>query len=59
MDNGYSPLIHPNQNDVEICMTYPVYQKKFKEKHACEIEDAPRDESEAATGRNLGEAAQE
>lgn len=58
MDNGYNPFIHPDRIGVEIGLTDPVFQKKFKEKHGYDIEEARRNESEA-TGHNLGEAAQE
>lgn len=59
MDNGYNPFIHPDRIGVEIGLTDPVFQKKFKAAHGYDIEEARRNESEATTGRNLGEAAQE
>lgn len=59
MDNGYNPFIHPDRIGVEIGLTDPVYQKKFKEKHGYDIEEARQTGSEATTGRSLGEAAQE
>ncbi|KAL2280201.1 hypothetical protein FJTKL_12668 [Diaporthe vaccinii] len=58
MDNGYNPFIHPDRIGVEIGLTDPVFQRKFKEEHGYDIEEARRNESEA-TGHNLGEAAQE
>ncbi|KAJ0108818.1 fmn dependent [Diaporthe amygdali] len=58
MDNGYNPFIHPDRIGVEIGLTDPVFQKKFKEEHGYDIEEARRHESEL-TGHNLGEAAQE
>lgn len=59
MDNGYNPFIHPDRIGVEIGLTDPVYQKKFKAEHGYDIEEARRSEGEATTGRDLGEAAQE
>lgn len=37
LDNGYNPFLHPDQIGVEIGLTDPVYQKKFKEEHGYEI----------------------
>lgn len=58
MDNGYNPFIHPDRIGVEIGLTDPVFQRKFKEEHGYDIEEARRHDSEL-TGHNLGEAAQE
>ncbi|KAL1858731.1 hypothetical protein Daus18300_009865 [Diaporthe australafricana] len=58
MDNGYNPFIHPDRIGVEIGLTDPVFQKKFKAEHGYDIEEARRHESET-TGPNLGQAAQE
>lgn len=59
MDNGYNPFIHPDRIGVEIGLTDPVFQKKFKVEHGYDIEEARKNENEASTGRNLGEAAQD
>lgn len=58
MDNGYNPFLHPDRIGVEIGLTDPVFQKKFREEHGYDIEEARRHDSEL-TGHNLGEAAQE
>ncbi|KAI3399108.1 hypothetical protein diail_7687 [Diaporthe ilicicola] len=58
MDNGYNPFIHPDRIGVEIGLTDPVFQRKFREDHGYDIEEARRHESET-TGHNLGQAAQE
>ena len=58
MDNGYNPFLHPDRIGVEIGLTDPVFQRKFKEQHGYDIDDVRRHESEL-TGHNLGEAAQE
>ncbi|ROW08696.1 hypothetical protein VPNG_06452 [Cytospora leucostoma] len=58
MDNGYNPFLHPDRIGVEIGLTDPVFQQKFREEHGYDIEEARRHESEL-TGHNLGEAAQE
>ncbi|ROV90993.1 hypothetical protein VSDG_07668 [Cytospora chrysosperma] len=58
MDNGYNPFLHPDRIGVEIGLTDPVFQRKFREEHGYDIEDVRRHESEL-TGHDLGEAAQE
>ncbi|KUI64106.1 putative lactate 2-monooxygenase PB1A11.03 [Cytospora mali] len=58
MDNGYNPFLHPDRIGVEIGLTDPVFQRKFREEHGYDIEDARRHESQL-TGHDLGEAAQE
>lgn len=51
LDNGYDPFIHPDQIGVEMGLSDPVYQEKFKKKHGFEI---------GSTGSSsLGLAAQE
>lgn len=37
LDNGYNPFLHPDQIGVEIGLTDPVYQEKFKKEHGYEI----------------------
>lgn len=61
MDNGYNPFIHPDRIGVEIGLTDPVFQDKFRAEHGYDIEEARRRrrESDSATGHDLGEAARE
>lgn len=58
MNHGYNPFIHPDRIGVEIGLTDPVFQRRFKEEHGYEIEEAGRHESEL-TGHNLGDVAGE
>lgn len=58
MNHGYNPFIHPDRIGVEIGLTDPVFQRRFKEEHGYGIEEAERHESEL-TGHNLGEVAEE
>lgn len=58
MNNGYNPFIHPDRIGVEIGLTDPVFQAKFKKEHGYDIEEASRHDSEL-TGHNLGKPAQE
>lgn len=58
MNHGYNPFIHPDRIGVEIGLTDPVFQRRFREEHGYEIEAASRHDSEL-TGHNLGEAAGE
>lgn len=58
MNNGYNPFIHPDRIGVEIGLTDPVFQAKFKKEHGFDIEEASRHDSEL-TGHNLGKPAQE
>ncbi|KAK2927137.1 Aldolase-type TIM barrel [Fusarium oxysporum f. sp. vasinfectum] len=63
LDNGYNPFIHPDHIGVEIGLTDPVFQKKFKEKHGYDITDAASGVYQAAqggsAGASLGDAARE
>lgn len=59
MDNGYNPFIRPDRIGVEIGLTDPVFQEKFKAEHGYDIEEARRSGGGAVTGRDLGQAAQE
>lgn len=58
MNNGYNPFLHPDRIGVEIGLTDPVFQAKFKAEHGYEIEEARLHDSEL-TGHNLGKPAQE
>lgn len=58
MNNGYNPFLHPDRIGVEIGLTDPVFQAKFKKEHGYDIEEAGRHHSEL-TGHDLGQAAQE
>lgn len=58
MNHGYNPFLHPDRIGVEIGLTDPVFQRKFREKYGYEIADAGR-HSSGATGHDLGEAAGE
>lgn len=58
MNNGYNPFIHPDRIGVEIGLTDPVFQAKFKEEHGYDIEEASRHETRL-TGHDLGKPAQE
>ncbi|KAG4253929.1 L-lactate dehydrogenase (cytochrome) [Fusarium proliferatum] len=63
LDNGYNPFIHPDHIGVEIGLTDPVFQKKFREKHGYDITDAASGVYQAAqggsAGASLGDAARE
>ncbi|KAG5749624.1 hypothetical protein H9Q72_002032 [Fusarium xylarioides] len=63
LDNGYNPFIHPDHIGVEIGLTDPVFQKKFKKKHGYDITDAASGVYQAAqggsAGASLGDAARE
>lgn len=58
MNNGYNPFLHPDRIGVEIGLTDPVFQAKFKKEHGYDIEEAGRHDSEL-TGHDLGKPAQE
>lgn len=58
MNHGYNPFLHPDRIGVEIGLTDPVFQERFRRAHGYDIADAARHDSER-TGRDLGEAAAE
>lgn len=59
MDNGYNPFIHADRIGVELGFTDPVFRRKFKEKHGCDIGESAADHEHSDIGDSVGTAAQE
>lgn len=59
MDHGYNPFIHADRIGVEIGLSDPVFQKKFKEKYGYDIDESERHRGWDVEAGSLGEAARE